>query len=83
MAELHAAAAEALKTRLPPNFYHKYLHGGPCLNFLEKELADKLKLHMLCYLRAAQTDLERRDLLTSRNNFGVPVQYQHSYTFLN
>ena len=42
------------------------MHEGPCLNFFEKELADKLKLQMLCYLRAAQTELERRDLLTSR-----------------
>ena len=56
------------------------MHGGPCLNLLEKELADKLKLHMLCYLRAAQNELERRDLLTSRNKFGVLVKLQHSDT---
>ena len=26
----------------------------------KKELADKMKLHMLCYLRAAQTEADSR-----------------------
>ena len=51
------------------------MHGGPCLNLLEKELADKLKMHMLCYSRAAQTELERSDLLTSQKKIGVPVNF--------